>query len=54
MKKKYKDMTVGEGLITALQQAIDYEKGKNVQGSKKIKKVIGDRPKVKKNLTTNP
>ncbi len=38
MKKKYKDMTVGEGLITALQQAIDYEKGKNVKGvtSRKI------------------
>jgi len=32
MKKKYKDMTVGEGLVTALEQAIDYEKGKNVEG----------------------
>ncbi len=38
MKKKYKDMTVGEGLITALGQAIDYEKGKKVKGvtSRKI------------------
>ena len=38
MTKKYKDMTVGEGLITALQQAIDYEKGKTVKGvmSRKI------------------
>ena len=32
MKKKYKDMTVGEGLITALEQAVDYEKGKDVKG----------------------
>ncbi len=38
MKKKYKDMTVGEGLITALEQAIDYERGKPVKGvtSRKI------------------
>jgi putative transcriptional regulator len=38
MIKKYKDMTVGEGLITALQQAIDYERGKPVEGvtSRKI------------------
>jgi hypothetical protein len=35
---QYKDITVGEGLITALQQAIDYEKGKRDKGSKKIKK----------------
>lgn len=31
-KKEYKDMTVGEGLIVALQQAVDYEKGKEVKG----------------------
>ncbi len=32
--KKYKDMSVGEGLITALRQAVDYEKGKEVKGVK--------------------
>ncbi len=30
--KNYKDMSVGEGLITALRQAVDYEKGKEVKG----------------------
>ncbi len=32
--KNYKDMSVGEGLITALRQAVDYEKGKEVKGVK--------------------
>lgn len=32
MTKKYKEMTVGEGLINALEQAVDYEKGKPVKG----------------------
>ncbi len=38
MKKDYKDMTVGEGLITALKQAIEYEQNRNVAGvtSRKI------------------
>jgi putative transcriptional regulator len=38
MKKDYKDMTVGEGLITALEQAVEFEKGANVKGvtSRKI------------------
>jgi putative transcriptional regulator len=38
MNKKYKEMTVGEGLITALEQAVDYEKGKKITGvtSRKI------------------
>ena len=31
MKKKYNDLTIGEGLITALEQAVDYEKGKKVK-----------------------
>jgi hypothetical protein len=29
-----KEMTVGEGLITALKQAIDYERGEHVEGVK--------------------
>ncbi|MCP4219144.1 MAG: hypothetical protein GY765_31200, partial [bacterium] len=32
MKKKYEDMTVAEGLIAALEQAVDYEKGKTITG----------------------
>lgn len=38
MKREYKDMTVGEGLITALEQAVAYEKGENKKGviSRKI------------------
>ena len=38
MNNKYKEMTVSEGLIAALEQAVDYEKGKNVAGvtSRKI------------------
>jgi putative transcriptional regulator len=35
--KDYKDMTVGEGLIAALKQAVDYEKGKPVKGVKATK-----------------
>ena len=42
--KEYKDMTVGEGLITALEQAIDYEKGKNVKGVKSRKISIAPYP----------
>ncbi|MCP4146143.1 MAG: hypothetical protein GY757_00195 [bacterium] len=34
MKKKYQDMSIGEGLITALEQAVDYENGKKVEGVK--------------------
>lgn len=34
MSKEYEDMTVGEGLITALKQAVDYEKGKKTKGVK--------------------
>jgi len=34
MKKKYEDMSIGEGLITALEQAIEYEKGKKVPNVK--------------------
>jgi len=34
MKKKYEDMTVVEGLISSLEQAIDYEKGIKVKGVK--------------------
>jgi len=34
MKKKYEDMTIAEGLISSLEQAIDYEKGIKVKGVK--------------------
>jgi len=34
MTKSYKKLSVGEGLITALEQAVDYEKGKRVKGIK--------------------
>ncbi len=37
MNRKYKDMTVGEGLITALQQAVDYEKGTTTEEVKQGK-----------------
>ncbi len=47
MKKEYKDMAVGEGLITALEQAIDYEKGKNVKGVKSRKISIAPLPHYK-------
>lgn len=35
MKEKYDEMTVGESLITSLNQAIDFEKGKKVPGTTK-------------------
>ncbi len=44
MRKKYKDykeMTVGEGLITALEQAVDYEKDKKITGVTSRKVTIG-------------
>lgn len=34
MKKKYKDLTVGENLINSLEEAIKYEKGEKVKGLK--------------------
>lgn len=46
-KKEYKDMTVGEGLITALEQAIDFEKGENVEGVKTRKLAIAPLPHYK-------
>ena len=46
-ESKYKDITVGEGLITALQQAIDYEKGKIVEGVKSTKISIAPLPHYK-------
>jgi putative transcriptional regulator len=45
--KNYKDMTVGEGLIAALQQAVDYEKGKQVKGVKSTKISIAPLPHYK-------
>lgn len=47
MKKEYKDMTVGEGLIAALEQAIDFEKGKNVKGVRARKISIAPLPHYK-------
>jgi len=47
MKKNYKDMTVGEGLITALEQAVDYEKGKKVIGITSRKMSIAPLPDYK-------
>lgn len=47
MKKEYKDMTVGEGLITALGQAIEYEKGRSVKGVKSRKISIAPLPHYK-------
>jgi putative transcriptional regulator len=49
MKKRYKDMTVGEGLITALEQAVDYEKGKDVKGVTSRKISIAPLPHYKAN-----
>ncbi len=46
-ESKYKDITVGEGLIAALQQAIDYEKGKIVEGVKSTKISIAPLPHYK-------
>ena len=46
-KKKYSDMTVGEGIITALEQAIDFEKGKEVRGVKSRKISIAPLPHFK-------
>jgi putative transcriptional regulator len=40
-------MTVGEGVITALQQAIDYEKSKNAKGVKTRKISIAPLPHYK-------
>jgi putative transcriptional regulator len=46
-EKEYKDITVGEGLIAALKQAIDYEKGKTVKGVKSTKISIAPLPHYK-------
>jgi putative transcriptional regulator len=46
-EKEYKDMTVGEGLIAALRQAVDYEKGKKVTGVKSTKISIAPLPHYK-------
>jgi len=48
-EKEYKDLTVGEGLISALQQAVDYEKGKKVNGIKSTKISIAPLPHYKAN-----
>ena len=45
--KDYKEMTVGEGLVAALQQAVDYEKGKHVKGVKSTKISIAPLPHYK-------
>ncbi|PKL16349.1 MAG: transcriptional regulator [Spirochaetae bacterium HGW-Spirochaetae-5] len=47
MAKLYKDLSVGESLITALEQAIDYEKGKIVKGVKKDKISVAPLPHYK-------
>ncbi len=47
MKKRYEDMSVGEGIITALEQAIDYEKGKKIKGVKVRKASIAPLPSYK-------
>ena len=38
IRKDYQDMSVGERLIVALKQAVDYERGKKVKGVK-VRKV---------------
>ena len=47
MKKRYEDMSVGEGIMTALEQAIDYEKGKEIKGVKVRKVSIAPLPSYK-------
>jgi putative transcriptional regulator len=47
MKNKYKNLTVGEGLISALEQAVDYEKGKKVKGVKSNKIIVAPLPHYK-------
>ncbi|MDQ1351300.1 MAG: putative transcriptional regulator [Acidobacteriota bacterium] len=47
MKKAYKDMSVGEGLINALEQAVDFEKGKKVKGVTTRKMSIAPLPEYK-------
>ena len=37
MSKKYKGLSTGEELITALEQAVEYEKGKKVKGVTRYK-----------------
>lgn len=34
MKKNYKDLTIGESIISSLEEAIKYEKGKKIKGLK--------------------
>ena len=47
MKKKYEDMSTGEGLIAALEQAIDFEKDKKVEGVKTRKILVAPLPRYK-------
>ena len=49
MTKSYKKLSVGEGLITALEQAIDFEKGKKVKGVKRNKISVAPLPHYKGN-----
>lgn len=44
MSKSYKNLSTGEGLITALEQAIDYEKGKEIKGVKTNKVAVAPLP----------
>ena len=44
MSKQYNEMSVGEGLITALEQAIEFEKGKRTKGTKITKVSIAPLP----------
>lgn len=46
-KKEYKDVAVGEGLITVLEQAIDYEKGGSAEGVKSRKIFLAPIPHYK-------
>lgn len=46
-KKKYEDMTVGEGIIEGLKQAVDYEKGKKAKGVRVRKYAVEPLPKYK-------
>jgi putative transcriptional regulator len=49
MGNKYKESTPGKNLITALQQAVDHEKGKSSKGIKRTKITVAPLPHYKGN-----
>lgn len=47
MKKNYKDLSIGEGIISSLEEAIKYEKGEKIKGLKSHSYTVAPLPDYK-------